>query len=96
MNQNPSSKIPNPLSVSSVPSVVKSSRNPPGLVIRITDFGFRVPKVRQGGILAGHDYSRRWPRNIAAVDRFREMMGIGEDQFFLTGVDEPPSWIISK
>jgi hypothetical protein len=28
------------------------------------------PKVRQGGIFAGHDYAPKWPRVIVAVDRF--------------------------
>ncbi len=29
------------------------------------------PKVKPGGIFAGHDYSPKWAKNIVAVDAFR-------------------------
>lgn len=52
------------------------------------------PKVRPGGLFAGHDYSPEWPKNVAAVDRFREVAGIGEDRFWITGGDRYPSWVV--
>ncbi len=34
------------------------------------DINAWYPKVKKGGILAGHDYERRWPGVIQAVDEF--------------------------
>ena len=54
------------------------------------------PKIRPGGILAGHDYHPKWPRNLAAVDAFREAHGDGISQFQVTAEDRFPSWVIFK
>lgn len=50
------------------------------------------PKLKPGGLFAGHDYAPEWPRNVAAVDRFREVAGIGEERFWTTTEDRYPSW----
>ena len=44
------------------------------------------PKVRIGGILAGHDYSPRWPRVIEEVDRFVDEKKL--DLFTVGGTEE--------
>jgi hypothetical protein len=51
------------------------------------------PKVKPGGIFAGHDYSAHYPQTIAAVDAF--VCEIGLD---LRVIDENPhpSWWIIK
>jgi predicted O-methyltransferase YrrM len=57
------------------------------------------PKLRVGGIFAGHDYSPHWPKTVHAVDRFLQEKGL------TPGVtDEPsepntttfPSWFVLK
>lgn len=48
--------------------------------------------IRPGGLFAGHDYAAEWPRNVAAVDRFREVAEIGEERFWVTTEDRYPSW----
>jgi predicted O-methyltransferase YrrM len=47
------------------------------------------PKVKQGGVMAGHDYSRRGPGVIQAVDEFCNEHG-------LALLVEGASWIIEK
>lgn len=34
------------------------------------------PKVKRGGILAGHDYDLRWPETVKAVDHFASAYGL--------------------
>jgi hypothetical protein len=53
-------------------------------------------KVRPGGLLAGHDYHPRWPRNLAAVDAFRHAHADHLSAFHLTADDPFPSWIAVK
>jgi len=50
------------------------------------------PKVKPGGLFAGHDYALEWPKNVAAVDRFREVAGIADERFWITSEDRYPSW----
>lgn len=50
-------------------------------------------KVRVGGLIGGHDYSRQWPRNWRAVNRFVEE--IGSEEILVTG-DQPSSWMIRR
>jgi len=33
------------------------------------------PKLKSGGIFAGHDYDSRWPKTVAAVDAFTTQEG---------------------
>ena len=33
------------------------------------------PKLKEGGIFAGHDYDERWPKTIASVDSFCDSVG---------------------
>ena len=50
------------------------------------------PMLKRGGFFAGHDYDQRWPKTVAAVDRFMLANGL---RFYLTGESEPdqyPSW----
>lgn len=54
------------------------------------------PRVRPGGLFAGHDYAPEWPRNVEAVDRFREVAGIPDEQFWVTDGDRYPSWGVVK
>jgi len=49
-----------------------------------------------GGIFAGHDYSPKWPKNIVAVDVFREDAGEEIAELHLTERDETPSWVVRK
>jgi len=53
------------------------------------------PKLRPGGMFAGHDYHKRWPETIKAVDAFMEKKGL---KFFLTEEKAPqfPSWYTFK
>jgi hypothetical protein len=51
------------------------------------------PKVRPGGIMAGHDYHSRFERNVRAVDAFAKAHGL---MFHLTRKDKLPSWIVRK
>jgi len=54
------------------------------------------PKVRAGGIFAGHDYSAAWPRNVEAVDAFLLRNRIDRRKLHLTSADAHPSWILLK
>ena len=68
------------------------------------------PKVREGGIIAGHDYLlSSWPGVVAAVDEFAEEEGlevlktgiVGNARESMTGDiaeydGNEPSWIIVK
>jgi SAM-dependent methyltransferase len=51
------------------------------------------PKLRPGGIFAGHDYCGQYPQTIAAVDAF-----VAENGLKLSIIDEKPhpSWWIRK
>lgn len=52
------------------------------------------PKLRPGGIFAGHDYCDKWPKTIEAVDTFAKQHGC---QIQVTGGgDQYPSWWIEK
>lgn len=63
------------------------------------------PKVKKGGIIAGHDYSNHWPGVILAVDEFVKTI---ECTLYLTGTEngnvegidldggEPSWWIIKQ
>ena len=56
-------------------------------------------KVRPGGVLAGHDYDPvRWPRNVAAVDAFRDERGRAGEvaDWFTTEEAECASWVVRK
>jgi len=54
-------------------------------------------KVRPGGIFAGHDYdAENWPKNVAAVDAFREEMEGEIVEFFTTAERECASWVVVK
>ena len=51
------------------------------------------PKVAPGGVLAGHDYARRWPRTCRAVDEFARALGLPVQVI----QDKPfASWAITK
>jgi hypothetical protein len=52
------------------------------------DIGLWYPKVRSGGIIAGHDYHPDLQDVVRAVDEFREKTGI---ELFFTE-DQMPSW----
>jgi predicted O-methyltransferase YrrM len=51
------------------------------------------PKLKAGGIFAGHDYCRKYPQTIAAVDAF-----VAENGLALNVIKEKPhsSWWIRK
>lgn len=51
------------------------------------------PKLNPGGILAGHDYSPKYPPTIAAVDAFVREHGLTLN---LTTHDDLPSWWVVK
>ena len=51
------------------------------------------PKVREGGLIGGHDYSDQWPANREAVDRFAAWLGV---QTMLITDDEPASWAVRR
>ena len=51
------------------------------------------PKIRDGGLLAGHDYSTTYPKNQRAVDAFRTKFA-PKHRFKLTGKDKHPTWLI--
>ena len=55
------------------------------------------PKVKIGGIFAGHDYSTSWPKTIEEVDKFAKLNNIklkftGE----IVGQGGHPSWYCRK
>lgn len=56
------------------------------------------PKLKPGGIFAGHDYSHQYPDTVKAVDEFMESIGRGEpgNMFEQTLGDELPSWWFVK
>lgn len=41
------------------------------------------PKVRDGGLIAGHDYSDKWPTVMRAVDEKFKLIGKGPDKVWL-------------
>lgn len=51
------------------------------------------PKIKPGGIFAGHDYSPRYQPTIDAVDAFTKAHGL---ELNLTTEDELPSWYVRK
>lgn len=51
------------------------------------------PKVKIGGLLAGHDYHSKWSRNKRAVDRFAGERGL---ELGVTRDDRYPSWYVWK
>jgi predicted O-methyltransferase YrrM len=51
------------------------------------------PKLREGGLFAGHDYDMAYPKTIEEVDKFTE--SIGKD-FFVTDEVKLPSWYFLK
>lgn len=51
------------------------------------------PKVKDGGIFAGHDYHPRWPLTMAAVNKFCVDLGLRPQ---LTTHDEYASWWVRK
>ena len=53
------------------------------------------PKLKDGGILAGHDYHPKWPRTIDAVDAFAEKHGLCV-RTTDAGGDAYPSWFFEK
>jgi len=54
-------------------------------------------KVRPGGIFAGHDYdAETWPKNVAAVDAFREEEKAEIAEFFTTDEAKNASWVVVK
>jgi hypothetical protein len=51
------------------------------------------PKLKQGGVYAGHDYYKRFPKTIEQVDLFLKSISKFND-LQLTYSDEYPSWWI--
>ena len=52
------------------------------------------PKLKQGGIFAGHDYDiKRWPLTVAAVDSFSTSV---DKKINLTQENQDKSWYIIK
>ena len=51
------------------------------------------PKLKKGGLFCGHDYHRRWPATIEAVNRFMEANNLS---ISVTQDDEYPSWWVVK
>lgn len=51
------------------------------------------PKLRKGGVFAGHDYHVAWPKTMSAVNRFVAMLDL---PLYLTSADEFPSWYVFK
>ena len=51
------------------------------------------PKLKPGGIFAGHDYDPEYPQTIAAVDEFARQHAL---QIHLTGEPHLPSWWVLK
>lgn len=56
------------------------------------------PKLRPGGILAGHDYHPDWPATQAAVDAFaaRHRVALGVTQDYAKERGDWPSWWVRK
>lgn len=56
------------------------------------------PKVRPGGILAGHDYCSQYPETIEAVDHFVEILQSEGSLIELEIISDSPydSWFIRK
>lgn len=57
------------------------------------------PKLKPGGILAGHDYHPRWLPTMNAVDRFVERHGLSLQLTLPAdepGADPNPSWWVRK
>ena len=51
------------------------------------------PKVKHGGIFSGHDYTRRYPQTVSAVNAFAAEHNIS---ISITSEDNFPSWIMVK
>lgn len=51
------------------------------------------PKLKPGGVFAGHDYHVRWAKTVNAVNRFALTHRL---PIFLTAVDVYPSWYFFK
>lgn len=51
------------------------------------------PKLKPGGVFAGHDYHSKWPKTVSAVNRFVSMLDL---PLHLTSADEYPSWYVFK
>lgn len=51
------------------------------------------PKLRPGGLFAGHDYHSDWQATVDMVDRFMAMEGL---DFRVTGEERWPSWYTVK
>lgn len=56
------------------------------------------PKIRPGGILAGHDYHPDWPATVAAVEAFvdRHTLKMGFSNEYAKDRGEWPSWWVRK
>jgi len=56
------------------------------------------PKLRSGGIMAGHDYHPDWPATIQAVDAFVDALGLemGFSDEYAKERGEWPSWWVRK
>jgi hypothetical protein len=39
---------------------------------------FWLPKVKKGGVFAGHDYSTQWPDVMENVNYIKERLGVAE------------------
>jgi hypothetical protein len=39
------------------------------------NFDFWLPKIRQGGMIAGHDYAAQWAEVVREVDQLRDRLG---------------------
>jgi hypothetical protein len=52
------------------------------------------PKLRSGGLFAGHDYAPKYQPTIDAVDRF--MLDHGLTDLTTTTADQLPSWLLLK
>lgn len=54
------------------------------------------PKLKTGGLFAGHDYHKRWPETVRVVDEFMDSIC---KEFCITGETMPgqfPSWFCWK
>lgn len=54
------------------------------------------PKLKPGGIFAGHDYHPDFPATVEAVHLFLVSIGRGMMEFNLTHGDQYPSWWFRK
>lgn len=54
------------------------------------------PKLKTGGIFAGHDYHEEWPLTKQAVHDFLQSIGRRHTSFETTDGDQYPSWWMVK